>query len=157
MRRLRARWTFVTILSVTILSLLALGKAAVAEDIRPAMEAVNARFLAAFNTPNPSGFLPLYTRDSVLFFQGAPPVTGPEAITQFWETQIKRGVRDHTFDITEAGTDGRYAYQVTKNTVQLVRDSGEKILIAGHSVRIFEKQSDGTWKTKVHMYNRPTP
>jgi ketosteroid isomerase-like protein len=36
-----------------------------------------------------------------------------------------------------------------------VRDTGEKTLIAGNSIRIFEKQSDGMWKTKVHMWNRP--
>jgi hypothetical protein len=36
-----------------------------------------------------------------------------------------------------------------------VRGTGEKTLIVGHTGRVFEKQSDGTWKTKVHMYNRP--
>jgi hypothetical protein len=36
-----------------------------------------------------------------------------------------------------------------------MRDNGEKTLISGHTVRIFEKQGDGTWKTKIHMYNRP--
>lgn len=139
---------------VATLPLMLLGKAARADDIRPAMEAANAKFLAAFNTPNPSAFLPLYTEDSTLFFQGAPPVTGAEAIKQFWESRIKMGVRDHTFDIIESGADGKYAYQVSKTTVQLVRDSGEKTLITGNSVRIFEKQSDGTWKTKIHMWNR---
>jgi uncharacterized protein (TIGR02246 family) len=141
---------------VATLPLLAPGKVARAEDIRPAMETANAKFLAAFNTPNPSAFLALYTKDSVLFFQGAPPVTGPEAIKQFWESRIKLGVRDHTFDIIEAGVDGKYAFQVAKATVQLVRDTGEKTLTAGHTVRIFEKQSDGTWKTKIHMFNRPS-
>jgi uncharacterized protein (TIGR02246 family) len=141
---------------VATLPLLAPGKVAWAEDIRPAMETANAKFLAAFNTPNPSAFLALYTKDSVLFFQGAPPVTGPEAIKQFWESRIKLGVRDHTFDIIEAGADGKYAFQVAKATVQLVRDTGEKTLTAGHTVRIFEKQSDGTWKTKIHMFNRPS-
>jgi ketosteroid isomerase-like protein len=134
---------------------LVFGKVAWADDIRPAMEKANTEFLAAFNTPNPSAFLPLYTTDAVLFFQGAPPVTGPEAIKQFWQSRIKLGVRDHTFEIIEAGTDGKYAFQTSKATVQLVRDTGEKTLIAGHTVRIFEKQSDGTWKTKVHMFNRP--
>jgi ketosteroid isomerase-like protein len=99
--------------------------------------------------------VPLYSADAVLFFQGAPPVTGPEAIRQFWDSRIKLGVRDHTFDIIEVGGDGKYAFQVTNTTVQLVRGTGEKTLISGHTVRIFEKQSDGTWKTKVHMYNRP--
>jgi ketosteroid isomerase-like protein len=150
MRTMRACWTV-----VAILPLLVLGKAVGTEDIRPEMETANAQFLAAFNTPNPSAFLPLYSKDSALFFQGAPPVTGPEAIAQFWESRIKLGVRDHTFDIIETGADGKYAFQVTKTTVQLVRDNGEKTLIAGHTVRIFEKQSDGTWKTKIHMYNRP--
>jgi ketosteroid isomerase-like protein len=151
MRTMRARWAVVAILPLMIL-----GKAAGADDIRPAMETANAQFLAAFNTPNPSAFLPLYTKDSVLYFQGAPPVTGPEAIKQFWESRIKAGVRDHTFDIIEAGADGKYAFQVSKATVQLVRENGEKTLMVGHTVRIFEKQSDGTWKAKIHMFNRPS-
>src|SRR5262245_10812060 len=150
MRTTRARWTI-----VALLPMLVLGTVAQADDFRSAMETANAQFLAAFNTPNPPAFLPLYTMDSILYFQGAAPVTGPEAIKQFWESRIKLGVRDHTFDVTEAGADGKYAYQVTRTTVQLVRDSGEKTLIAGHTVRIFEKQSDGTWKIKIHMYNRP--
>lgn len=150
MRTMRARWTVVAILLPLVL-----GKAALADDIRPAMETANVQFLAAFNKPNPTAFLPLYTKDSVLYFQGAPPVTGPEAIKQFWESRIKLGVRDHTFEIIEAGADGKYAYQVSKATVQLVRDTGEKTLSAGYTVRIFEKQNDGTWKTKIHIFNRP--
>jgi ketosteroid isomerase-like protein len=141
---------------VAILPLPALAQTARADDIRPAMEAANAQFLAAFNAPNPSAFLPLYTADSVLFFQGAAPVTGPEAIKQFWESRIKLGIRDHTFEIIETGSDGKYAFQTSKATVQLVRENGEKTLIAGHTVRVFEKQSDGTWKAKIHMYNRPS-
>ena len=148
------KFQFVLAIAAT-LPLLVLGKVARADDIRPAMESANVQFLAAFNTPNPSAFLPLYTADSMLFFQGSPPVMGPEAIKQFWESRIKLGARDHTFDIIETGTDGKYAYQVTNTSVQLARDTGEKILISGHTVRIFEKQSDDTWKTKIHMYNRP--
>ena len=59
------------------------------------------------------------------------------------------------FEIIDVGADGRYAYQVTKTTAQLVRDTGEKIPVSGHTVRIFERQRDGSWKTKVHMFNRP--
>jgi ketosteroid isomerase-like protein len=140
---------------VAILPLLAPPASVRAEDIRPAMEAANTQFLAAFNTPNPAAFVSLYAADSILLFQGAPPVSGPEAIKQFWESRIKIGAKDHTFDIIETGADGKYAYQVSKSTVQLVRETGEKTLISGHTVRVFERQSDGAWKTKVHMFNRP--
>lgn len=141
---------------IAMLPPLLVGGMTRADDVRAAMERANAQFLAAFNTPNPAAFLPLYTKDAVLYFQGSAPVTGPEAIKQFWESRIKLGIRDHTFDIIEMGADGNYAYQVTRTTVQLVRDNGEKTLIAGHTVRIFERQSDGTWKAKVHMFNRPS-
>jgi ketosteroid isomerase-like protein len=137
------------------LTLLIMGSAVRADDIRPAMEAANAQFMTAFNSPNPAAFVSQYTADSVLLFQGSPPVTGPEAIRQFWEGRIKLGGRDLTFGIIETGSDGRYAWQIAKVTVHLVRDTGEKALIAGNAVRIFEKQSDGTWKTKIHMFNRP--
>jgi hypothetical protein len=62
---------------------------------------------------------------------------GREAIKQFWESRIKLGIRDHTF---KTGADGWYAYQVAKATVQLVRGTGEKTLIVGHTGRVFEKQ-----------------
>jgi ketosteroid isomerase-like protein len=145
------RWAVVA----TLLLVLVVGKIVRADDIRPAMEAANARFVAAFNTPDTAAFPDQYTADAVLFFQGAPPVTGPEAIRQFWEARIKLGGRDVKFEIIDAGADGRYAYQVTRTTAQLVRPNGEKTPISGYTVRIFEKQSDGTWKTKVHMFNRP--
>ncbi len=131
------------------LPLLLLGK-----DVRPAMEAANAQFMKAFNTPAPAAFVAQYTEDAVLFFQGSPPVTGPEAIQQFWEGRIKLGGRDLAFDLIETESDGRYAWQVARVNLQLARDTGEKTVVTGNAVRIFEKQSDGTWKTKVHMFNR---
>ena len=125
-----------------------------AEELRPAMERANAEFIEAFNRPNPAGFAALYTRDAVLLFSGLPPKTGPEAITQFWESRIKAGARDHTFAILDAWADGKYAFQLAQASVQLVPPTGEKTVISGYTVRIFERQSDGTWKTKVRMFNR---
>ena len=67
------------------------------DDIRPAMEAINAGFLAAFNTPNTAAFPALYTDDAILIFHGVPPIVGPEAIKRFWESRISAGARDHTW------------------------------------------------------------
>src|SRR5260370_38253529 len=63
---------------------------------------------------------------------------GREAIKQFWESRIKLGIRDHTF---KTGADGRYAYQVAKATVQLVRGTGEKTLIVGHTGRVLKSRA----------------
>jgi ketosteroid isomerase-like protein len=131
-----------------------LGGSVWAQDVRPAMEAANAQFLAAFNNPNPAAFPSLYTADGILIFHGGPPITGPEAIRQFWESRIKAGAKNHTFEIINTWVDGKYAYQFARASVELIPDTGEKILISGHTVRIFERQDDGTWKTKIHMFNR---
>jgi uncharacterized protein (TIGR02246 family) len=138
--------------SLTLLILIA--SSVCAEDLRSAIEEANAQFLEAFNKPNPIGFLPLYTPDSVLLFQGAPPKIGPEAIMAFWESRIKAGARDHTFEIVSVWADGKYAYQIAKAGIQLIPQTGPKTVISGYTVRIFERQSDGMWKTKVHMFNR---
>ena len=138
--------------ALTLLTLPAF--AASADDIRSAMEEANARFVEAFNRPNPTAFPGLYAPDAILLFQGSPLQSGPEAITKFWESRIKAGAKDHTFEIIDAWADGKYAFQIAKAGVQLILPSGEKTVIAGYSVRIFEKQVDGTWKAKVHMFNR---
>lgn len=125
------------------------------EDLRATMQADNARWLAAFNTPNTAAFPAMYTKDAVLHPPGTQPVAGgPEAIRQFWEGLIKRGVRDHTFEIVSTHGDGQYAYQVARWTVNLVKDTGEKTSLSGNTVRVFERQPDGRWLTKVHIYNR---
>jgi ketosteroid isomerase-like protein len=137
---------------VTLLLFLLVGPAS-GEDIRPAMEAINARFLTAFNTPDTAAFPALYTEDAILIFHGLPPIVGPEAIKRFWESRISAGARDHTFEIIETWADGKLAYQLSKAGVQLAPPTGEKTLISGHTLRVFEMQSDGTWKTKVHVFN----
>ena len=86
---------------------------------------------------------------------GRTPVDGgPEAIRQFWEGAIARGAKEHAFEIVSTHEDGRYAYQVARWSVVLVKEDGERTPVTGNTVRIYERQDDGRWLTKVHMYNR---
>src|SRR5262245_221269 len=47
------------------------------------MAALNARWDAAINDPNPDALLPMYSPDARLMPPGAPPATGPVAIRVF--------------------------------------------------------------------------
>src|SRR5262245_31625279 len=73
---------------VAILLLVLAGNSVRAAELRAEMEAANKDFLTAFNAPNPAAFLAQYTPDAVLIFNGGPPITGPEAIKEFWESRI---------------------------------------------------------------------
>lgn len=125
-----------------------------AEDLRAVMEADNARWLAAYNTNTPAAFPAMYAKDAVLLPPGAQPVNGNEAIGKFWEARLKPGNRkDHTFEIVSIHQDGKYAYQVARWTVVVVKDTGERTKFSGNTVRVFERQPDGGWLTKVHIFN----
>lgn len=125
-----------------------------AEDLRAVMEADNARWLAAYNTNNPAAFPAMYAKDAILMPPGSQPVSGPEAIGKFWESRLKTGnKKDHTFEIVSLQQDGKYAYQVARWTVVVVKDTGEPTKLSGNTVRIFEHQPGGAWLTKVHIFN----
>jgi uncharacterized protein (TIGR02246 family) len=143
----------ITSVIFAFLALVAASAAAQADKLREAMEADNARWLAAFNTPKPAAFPAMYTQDAILLPSGKQPVTGPAAIKQFWEGNINSGVSDHTFEIISTRADGKYAYQVARWTVNFVKKGGTKIPLSGNTVRIFERQADGKWLTKVHIFN----
>ncbi|HKA90488.1 MAG TPA: SgcJ/EcaC family oxidoreductase [Haliangiales bacterium] len=125
-----------------------------AEDLRAVMEAENARWLAAFNGRHPEAFPALYAKDAVLLPPGGQPVSGRDAIAHFWAEGLKETkVKDHTFEIVSMQRDGNLAYQVARWTVTVPSDKGEAVKHTGNTVRIFERQSDGTWLTKVHIFN----
>lgn len=146
MRSIRASFT-------ALLVALSYAIPVLADDLRAAMEADNAKWLAAFNTRTPGVLRTMYTADAMLLPPSAQPVSGADAIGTFWDQRVKPGdKKNHTFDIVSLEQDGKFAYQVARWTVILVKDTGETKL-SGNTVRIFERQADGAWLTKVHIFN----
>ena len=140
-------------LAAVLVALAAVGSAR-ADDLRAAMEADNARWLAAYNTNTPAAFPAMYTKDAVVLPPGAQPVNGREAIGKFWEERLKPGNRkDHTFEIVKIGQDGHLAYQEARWTLAILNKTGEPTKLSGNTIRIFEQEVDGTWLTKVHIFN----
>jgi ketosteroid isomerase-like protein len=127
-----------------------------ADDLRAEMEGSNKQWLEAFNTPSIASFPAMYTEDAILIPGGmAPAVPGPEAITKFWEAGIRSGLKDNTLEIVETRADGNLAYLLSTWTVKKVKggpNNNEESTLQGHTLRVLLKQSDGTWKTKVHIF-----
>jgi ketosteroid isomerase-like protein len=141
--------------ALAVAALFVSASLAYAEDIRAVIEKSNEQWLNAFNTPNTAAFPDQYTEDAVLIPQEImEPVKGPQAIKEYWEGGIKAGFKNHTFQVLDAKESGNFAYQLASWTLDFVKD-GKTTPIAGHTMRIYEKQSDGSWKTKLHMYRYP--
>jgi ketosteroid isomerase-like protein len=141
--------------ALAVAALFVSASLAYAEDVRAVMEKSNELWLSAFNTPNTAAFPDQYTEDAVLIPQEImEPVKGPQAIKEYWGGAIKAGFKNHTFQVLDAKESGNFAYQLASWTVDFVKD-GKTTPMAGHTMRIYAKQSDGSWKTKLHMYRYP--
>jgi len=123
-------------------------------DLRAQMEAANASFLNAYNSQSRTAFKGIYTPDAMLLAPSSQPLVGADAIGTFWADSVKGGKRTNpTLQIVSVWAEGRYAYQVARYTVDMVDSQGATSKVAGNAVRIFEKQPDGKWLTKVHIFN----
>ena len=113
------------------------------------METDSREWLAAFNTGDVDGIGAKYAAQATVVDPQQGPIQGVEAIKRYWSEGVKQAT-DHTWEIVEAHQRGDLAYQIATWTVKI---GGQ--IFAGNTVRIFGRQADGRWLTKVHMFDAP--
>ena len=123
--------------------------AAEPENVQATMEANNAKWLQAYNSQDAQALGKMYADDAILIAAGSPPIQGSKDIEAYWAEDVQ-GYSDHTWTILETRSASDLAYQVAEWTVA-ERGSGARY--SGNTVRILERQPDGEWLTKVHMFS----
>jgi uncharacterized protein (TIGR02246 family) len=119
------------------------------EELQAAMEANNAKWLEAYNTQDAETLGKMYAEDAILIAAGSKPTLGAKDIEAYWAEDVK-GYRDHTWKILETRAASDLAYQVAEWTVA---ERGTGAQYSGNTVRILERQPDGEWLTKAHMFS----
>jgi ketosteroid isomerase-like protein len=139
-------------LSLVLTLVLATIAPAWADSLTEDMTKLNAQWDAAINGPNFDALLPMYAVDASLMPPGAPPVSGPTAIRDFF---AKRGtsVRNHKLELVEILPIGNYAYVTSRFKASLVKGE-EMTMLSGSTVKLYEHQPNGEWKVKSHMFVR---
>lgn len=142
------------ILSGTIALLLAFAFAnhAWSASLKDELASINAQWDAAINNAQFDALLPLYTDDARLMAPSSPPVTGPTEIRNFFAGR-GRSVSDHKVTLVDVTPMGNYAY-VTGDFTAKLTTNGKTIPISGSTVRLFERQPNGQWKIKSHIFVR---
>jgi uncharacterized protein (TIGR02246 family) len=123
--------------------------AAGSQEFQAAMAANNAKWLQAYNTQDAKTLGAMYTEDAILIAAGSQPIQGSKEIEVYWTEDVK-GYGDHTWKILETRDANDLAYQVAEWTVA---ERGSGAQYSGNTVRILERQPDGEWLTKVHMFS----
>jgi ketosteroid isomerase-like protein len=123
-----------------------------ADQLADEISSAAAKWDAAINNADFDALLPLYTADGRLMPPGAQPVTGSLAIRDFFAGR-GRSVRNHKVELVDVLSVGNYAYTTSHFTATLVLDE-KAAAISGSTVRLLERQPDGQWKIKSHIFVR---
>ena len=139
-------------LSLTLLLVISCVACAWADPLSDEMTSINARWDTAINSASFDALLPMYTADARLMPPGAPLVTGPMAIRDFFARR-GRSVRNHKLELVDVLPIGNYAYTTSHFTATLMVNE-KAAPISGSTVRLLERQPDGEWKIKSHIFVR---
>ena len=126
---------------------------ALAGDGNKMVQTANTQWLAAFNSGMANALPAMYTTDAILLADGSAPITGRDAIGKYWEGALKMGLKDHTFEPISIRQDNKIAYQAATWTLMAPKEGGGSTQATGSVVHIFEKQPNGKWLIKAHIYN----
>lgn len=95
--------------------------------------------------------------DAVVLSPGQPAVKGKEALRKMVEESKNIPGFNISWKSSEAqfSPDGKMAYMYGENLFSMNDSTGNKISIPGRSYTIWRKQTDGSWKCVVDIWNNP--
>jgi uncharacterized protein (TIGR02246 family) len=121
------------------------------EQVRSMIEAMNERFMTAFNRSDAASVAACYTENARLLPPGSDIVQGRAAIESFWQAVMASGVTKAELKTIDVADVENLAREVGKFTLT-VQQGNEKMLSSGKYVVIW-KRENGLWKLDIDIWN----
>lgn len=128
-----------------------------AEDVRQAVEAGNAKWMAAFNQGDAAAVAALYTDDATLMPPNSATIEGREGVQDFWHGAIQSGLKDASLTTVSVQASGETAYEIGKFSLTAHSPGKDPQVVSGKYVVVWQKGSDGAWKLHVDIWNSSMP
>jgi uncharacterized protein (TIGR02246 family) len=140
-------------LLLSVIWVICLTTAAAAEDVRQAIEQVNARFVEAFQAGDAATIASLYTQSAKMLPPDATEVVGREAIQELWQGAIDDGVKDLTLEAVDVEACGDLAYEVGSFSIQVPAENNAMATAGGNYLVIWKRGADGRWRLHIDTWN----
>jgi uncharacterized protein (TIGR02246 family) len=141
------------LIGVTIVCLIGLTSAVLAEDVRQAIEQANARMVKAFKAGDAAAIAALYAEDAKMLPPDATEVAGRRDIQQLWQGWIDAGLKDLTQESTEVAASGDLAYEIGNFSLQAPADNNGMTTTTGNYLVVWKHGTDGQWRLQVDTWN----
>jgi ketosteroid isomerase-like protein len=135
--------------SVRLCNLLNRKELTMAGPVEDEVRAAYRKWDEAFNRSDAAAVAAAYLADAKLLPPTHAVIDGPAEIRKFFASLFDSGVSGHKLELIEAGGDAGFAYGCAKWSAR-TKDAKE---VGGIATHIFDRQSDGVIKLKVHTFN----
>ena len=140
--------------AIAVVMTLGVAPAATAQDpARPAIDAANKKFIAAFNKQDASGVAATYSPDANAFPPNAPLIKGRAAIQKMWQDVINSGIASISLVTAEVESGGNIAYEA--GTYEMKTQDG-KVADKGKYCVVW-KNVNGQWMLHRDIWSTDMP
>lgn len=122
-------------------------------DIQGIVRANNDTWNEAFNRGDAAAVASLYTDDATVLPHTHDVVSGRGKIQEFWTSVIGAGFKDHSIQLLDVHVDGNLACEIAKWAATGPGEGGQPHSYGGSLVNVYERQTDGSWKCRLHIWN----
>jgi len=125
-------------------------------NVRTVVSGLNSSWNEAFNKGDASAVAALYGERATLSAGDGKTLVGRSEIEKLFKGFIDGGVHEHTIDIVEVYGNGDFAYEVARWSAKGRAKDGKEAGFGGVLTNVFERGTDGKWKSMSHVWNTST-
>jgi uncharacterized protein (TIGR02246 family) len=125
------------------------------DEIRSAITAGNANFMAAFQRGDAAGVAACYTSDAQLLPPNGEPMSGTANIAAFWQGAMAMGIKDAKLETNHVEARGDLAVEVGQYTLTIQPAGADAMTDGGKYVVVWK--NEGGWKLYIDIWNTNTP
>ena len=107
----------------------------------------------AFNSGDAKAIAAFYADDAIFLPASHDVITGPAGVEKFFTGLLAGGATAHKLDMIEANGDGNLVFGAAKWSATGKDANGADQPWGGLATHIFERQTDGNLKIKLHTFN----
>ena len=125
-------------------------------NLHTVVTGLNSSWNEAFNRGDASAVAALYDEKATLSAGNGKTLVGRSEIEKLFKGFIDGGVHKHTIDIVEVYGNGDFAYEVATWSAKGREKDGKEPAFGGVLTNVFERGTDGKWKSMSHVWNVST-
>jgi uncharacterized protein (TIGR02246 family) len=137
---------------VLALSVLLAAAPALAQSLKAAIDAQNAKWAQAFNSGNAEAVTGLYTPQANVLPAGAPMASGRAAILKLYQGMVKSGLRNFSLQSISIRRYSRIAQEIGRFAVDAPGGNGATEHVEGKYVVIWRHEPTG-WMLDTDIWN----